>query len=162
MRKVFLMALLVAMMSAATALAAGWEQIYLDDNDNQIFFDPDRVTIISRMGDNAEFAAPFRMVYSDKGRNALIDWYRNNSIMPRGIENLSYDVATIQFKRDGEDRYYRIVERVSYTANGTALSDMHFVNPNGAWEKISVGSVVDVEYYNAVLIVDGKRFDANY
>ena len=146
------------MMSAATALAADWVQIYLDDNDNLIYFDPDRVTVTSQTGDNVEFAAQFRMVYSDKGRNALIDWYREYSIMPRGIENLSYDVATIQFKRDGENRYYRIIERVSYTANGTNLSDMHYVNPNGAWEKISVGSVVDVEYYEALLIVEGKLY----
>ena len=161
MRKIFLMTLLFVMMSAATALAA-WEQVYVDDNENQIYFDPDRVTITSRTDNDAEFSAPFRMIYSDKGRAALIAWYRDNSIMPRDIENLAYDVAVINFKRAGDKRYYCIAERTSYTANGASLSDMHFVNTDPNWEEIPVGSVVDVEYYNAVLIVDGKKFDANY
>ena len=159
MRKIFLATLAVVMLLTATALAAGWELVYYDNEENQIFFDPDKVTIHSRAGDTAEFSAPFRMVYSDKGRNNLIKWYRENSIMPRDIENLAYDVATIRFKKDGDDRYFYIVERTSYTANGASLSDMHYVNDNPTWQKIDVGSVVDVEYYNAILIVDGKKFD---
>lgn len=160
MRKIFLMTLLVIMMSAATALAAGWEQIYTDDNDNQIFFDPATVKVISTNGDETLFSASFRMVYSDKGRQALINWYRDYSIMPKDIETLSYDVATIHFAKKGTDtRAYYISERISYDAYGRSLEDMHFKNTAPKLETIPIGSVVEIEYYNALLIVDGKKFN---
>lgn len=162
MKKVFLTTLLVVMLSAASALAEGWEQIYLDDNDNMIYFDTSSVNVVARNGDDVVFNASFRMVYSERGKQALIDWYRNNSIMPRNIESLSYDVATINFKKVGEAREYCIMTRKSYMADGRSLEDMHFVNPNPKWEAIPSGSLVEVEYYNALLIVEGKRFDANY
>ena len=161
MRKFFLATLLVMLMSA-TALAAGWEQIYLDENDNMIYFDTDTVSVTSHVGDKAEFTAAFRMDYSDKGRQALIDWYRDYSIMPAGIENLAYDVTTIQFKKDGDKRYYHIAERISYTADGSQIAGMHYTSETPNWQEIPVGSVVDIEYYNAFLIVDGKKFNANY
>lgn len=154
--------LLVIMMSAATALAAGWEYIYTDDNDNEIYFDTDTVRVTQQLGDSATFTAQFRMNYSDKGRQALINWYRDYSIMPSDIQSLSYDVTTINFKKVGDKREYYIMERKSYTADGRLLADMHFVNNNPTWQDIPVASVVDVEYYNAFLIVDGKKFDANY
>ena len=37
MRKIFLMTLLVMMMSAATALAADWQPVYVDEHGNEIF-----------------------------------------------------------------------------------------------------------------------------
>lgn len=162
MRKFFWATLLIMMMSAATALAEGWEQVYLDENDNLIYFDPATVHIAAQNGDDAVFNASFRMVYSERGRQALIDWYRDNSIMPRDIDSLSYDVATINFKKVGDVREYCIMTRKSYSADGRSLEDMHFVNPNPKWETIPVNSLVEVEYYNALLIVEGKRFDANY
>lgn len=162
MKKFLFTTLLILMMSAATAMAAGWEQIYTDDNDNMIYFDTSTVNVSARSGDDAVFNASFRMVYSERGRNALIDWYRNNSIMPRGIENLSYDVATLNFKRSGDTRSYCVMRRISYTADGRSIEDMHFNNTNPTWEPIPLGSLVEVEYYNALLIVDGKKFDANY
>lgn len=162
MRKFFWATLLVMMMSAATVLAAEWEQIYLDDNDNMIYFDTSSVNVVARNGDDAVFNASFRMDYSERGRNALIDWYRNNSIMPKDISSLSYDVATINFKKNGDKREYCIMTRKSYTADGRSLEDMHFVNSDPKWEAIPSGSLVEVEYYNALLIVEGKKFDANY
>ena len=164
MRKVFLTTLLVIMMSAATALAADWTQIYTDDNDNVIYFDTDSVQITSMTAnrDTVSFSATFRMDYSDKGRNALINWYRDYSIMPAGIENLSYDLSTIHFKKEGDKRYYYISERVSYNGYGSQISGMHYTNSEPNWQEIPVASVVDVEYYNSFLIVDGKKFDANH
>lgn len=164
MRKIFLTTLLVIMMSAATALAANWQQVYTDQNDNVIYFDTDSVQVTS-MTENREtvtFTARFRMDYSQTGRQALIDWYRDYSIMPAGIENLAYDISTIHFKKDGDKRYYYISERVSYTAGGSQITGMHYIADTPNWQDIPVASVVDVEYYNAYLIVDGKRFDANY
>lgn len=160
MRKIFLATLLVFMMSAATALAANWQQIYMDQNDNVVYFDTDSVQVssIDSSREDAIFSAVYRMNYSDKGRKALIDWYRDYSIMPAGIENLSYDISTIQFKREGNKRYYYIAERVSYTANGSEIKDMHFTDTNKDWKEIPVGSVVDVQYFEAVLIVDGKLY----
>ena len=90
---------------------------------------------------------------------ALIDWYRDYSIMPAGIENLSYDVTRIQFKREGDKRYYYIDERISYTANGAQLSGMHYRDTEMNWQEIPVGSVIDVEYFEACLIVDGKLYN---
>ena len=164
MRKVFLATLLVIMMSAATALAANWGQIYTDQNDNVIYFDTDSVKISSMDSDRKDvtFSAVYRMEYSERGRQALIDWYRDYSIMPAGIENLSYDVTTIQFKREGDKRYYYIQDRTSYTANGAQLREMHYRDSDMNWQEIPVGSVVDVQYFEAVLIVDGKKYDANY
>lgn len=162
MKKVFLTTLLIIMMSAATAMAAGWEHIYTDDNDNEIYFDTDTVKITQHSGDTATFTAQFRMDYSEKGRQALIKWYRDYSIMPRDILSLSYDVATINFKKVNDNRSYYIIERKSYTADGRLLEDMHFVNNNPTWTEVPIASVVEIEYYNAFLIVDGKRFDANY
>ncbi len=162
MRKIFVATLLAVMLSAATALAADWEQIYLDENDNLIYFDTESVKVVTRNGDDAVFNASFRMVYSERGRQALIDWYRDNSIMPTDIESLSYDVATVNFKKSGDKREYCIMTRKSYTEDGRSLEDMHFVNPNPQWTAIPLSSLVEVEYYNALLIVDGKRFDANY
>ena len=160
MRKVFFAALMIFMMSAATALAATWQQIYTDQNDNEIYFDTDSVQIseITSTRNDVIFDALFRMEYSNKGRQALIDWYRDYSIMPRGIENLSYDVTTIQFKFESNKRYYRIFERVSYTASGAQLTDMHYNGANDNWQEIPVASVIDVEYNEAKLIVDGKRY----
>ena len=159
MRKIFLTTLLVIMMSAATALAASWTQIYTDENDNVIYFDTDSVTVSSITGnrDSITFSAKFRMDYSNKGRQALIDWYRDYSIMPRDILSLSYDVTTINFRKTGDKREYYISERVSYTANGSVLEDMHFKNTNPTWQDIPVASIVDVEYFEAFLVVDGKR-----
>lgn len=164
MRKIFLTTLLVIMMSAATALAANWQQIYTDDNDNVIYFDIDSVKISSMDSNRNDvtFSAVYRMDYSDKGRQALINWYRDYSIMPASIEKLSYDVSTIQFKREGDKRYYYIAERVSYTANGAQITGMHYTDSNANWQEIPVGSVIDVEYFEAVLIVDGKKYNANY
>ena len=160
MRKIFLATLLVIMMSAATALAANWTQIYTDDNDNVIYFDTDSVMISSMTEDRdvVTFSAIFRMDYSEKGRNALIDWYRDNSIVPAGIENLSYDVTTIQFKKEGDKRYYHISDRESYTEYGSTIPEMHYMNSTPNWQEIPVSSVVDVEYFEAKLIVDGKRY----
>ncbi len=160
MRKIFLATLLVFMMSAATALAANWQQIYTDNDDNVILFDTDSVQITSMTADREDiaFSASFCMRYSDKGRNNLIDWYRNYSIVPAGIENLSYDVSTIQFKFENGKRYYHISERVSYTANGSQISGMHYTNAEPTWQEIPVASVVDVEYNEAKLIVDGKLY----
>lgn len=161
MRKIFLTTLLIMMMSAATALAASWTQIYTDENDNVIYFDTDSVSISSMTEnrDDATFSAMFRMDYSDRGRNALINWYRDYSIVPAGIENLSYDVTTIQFKKDGDKRYYHISERVSYNSYGSQITGMHYTSTEPNWQEIPVASVVDVEYFNAFLIVDGKKFN---
>ena len=161
MRKVFLSTLLIIMMSAATALAANWEQIYTDQNDNVIYFDTDSVKIsaMDRTRKDVTFSAVYRMEYSQRGRQALIDWYRDYSIMPAGIENLSYDVTRIQFKREGDKRYYYIDERISYTANGAQLSGMHYRDSDMNWQEIPVGSVIDVEYFEACLIVDGKLYN---
>ena len=154
--------LLVVMMSAATALAANWQQIYTDNDDNQIFFDTDSVVATWRDNmsstNDVTFSAVFRMEYSEKGRDALIDWYRNYSIVPAGIENLSYDVTTIMFKREGDKRYYHISERVSYTAGGSQITGMHYSNSNPDWQEIPIASNVDVEYNEAFLIVDGKLY----
>ena len=160
MKRVFLAALMIFILSASTALAATWQHIYTDQNDNEIYFDTDSVQITSMDStrEDVTFSGVFRMEYSQRGRTALIDWYRDYSIMPRGIENLSYDVTTIQFKRDGDKRYYRIAERVSYTATGAQLTDMHYNGTNDTWQEIPVASVVDVEYNEAKLIVDGKRY----
>ena len=164
MRKIFLAVLLIFMMSASTALAANWTQVYTDDNENVIYFDTDsvQVTSITETRDLVTFSATFRMDYSDKGRKALIDWYRDYSIVPAGIENLSYDVSTIHFKKEGDKRFYRISERVSYNSSGSQITGMHYTDTTDNWQEISVASVVDVEYYNAFLIVDGKKFDPNY
>ena len=160
MRKVFLATLLVIMMSAATALAANWQQIYTDQNDNVIYFDTDsvKVSAMDSTRKDITFSGVYRMEYSQRGRQALIDWYRDYSIMPAGIENLSYDVTTIQFKREGDKRYYYIQERTCYTANGAQLSDMHYRDTTMNWQEIPVGSVVDVQYFEASLIVDGKLY----
>lgn len=162
MRRIFLAALVLVMMSTATALAANWEQIYLDENDNLIYFDTNSVKVTTQNSAGAVFHASFRMEYSERGRNALIDWYRNNSIMPRNIESLSYDVAAINFRKNGDAREYCIMTRKSYTATGATIVDMQYTNPNPKWEPIPLNSLVEVEYYNALLIVEGKRFDANY
>ena len=148
------------MMSAATALAANWQQIYTDNEDNVIYFDTDSVQIstMDSTHEDVTFSAMFRMDYSDKGRNDLISWYREYSIMPADIETLSYNISTIQFKKEGDKRYYHISERVSYTANGSQIADMHYVNTEPNWQEIPVGSVVDVEYFEAKLIVDGKLY----
>ena len=160
MKRIFLAALMVFMMSAATALAATWQQIYTDQNDNLIYFDTDsvQITAMDSTRDDITFSGVFRMEYSERGRKALIDWYRDYSIMPRGIENLSYDVTTIQFKFESNKRYYRILERVSYNAYGAQLTDMHYNGANDNWQEIPVASVIDVEYNEAKLIVDGKRY----
>ena len=160
MRKAFLATLLVIMMSAATALAANWQQIYTDQNDNVIYFDTDSVKVSAMESTRKDitFSGVYRMEYSQRGRQALIDWYRDYSIMPAGIENLSYDVSTIQFKREGDKRYYYIQERVCYTANGAQLTDMHYRASDMNWQEIPVGSVVDVQYFEASLIVDGKLY----
>ena len=160
MKKFFLSTLLVIMMSAATALAASWIQIYTDQNDNAIYFDTDSVQITSMTAerDDVTFSAVFRMEYSERGRNALIDWYRDYSIVPAGIEGLSYDVTTIQFKKDGDKRYYHISDRTSYNAYGSSIPEMHYTNAEPTWQEIPVASVVDVEYNEAKLIVDGKRY----
>ena len=160
MKRIFLATLLVFMMSAATALAANWQQVYTDQNDNVIYFDSDsvQVTSITEKRDDVIFDARFRMEYSDKGRQALIDWYRDYSIMPAGIENLSYDISTIQFKFENGKRYYHISERVSYTASGSQITGMHYTNAEPNWQEIPVASVVDVEYNEAKLIVDGKLY----
>ena len=160
MKRVFLAALMIFILSASTALAATWQHIYTDQNDNEIYFDTDSVQITSMDStrEDVTFSGVFRMEYSQRGRTALIDWYRDYSIMPRGIENLSYDVTTIQFKCEGDKRYYRIAERVSYTATGAQLTDMHYNGTNDTWQEIPVASVVDVEYNEAKLIVDGKRY----
>ena len=160
MKRIFLTALMIFMMSSATALAATWQQIYTDQNDNLIYFDTDsvQITAMDSTRDDITFSGVFRMEYSERGRKALIDWYRDYSIMPRGIENLSYDVTTIQFKFESNKRYYRIFERVSYTAYGAQLTDMHYNGANDNWQEIPVASVIDVEYNEAKLIVDGKRY----
>ena len=160
MRKVFLTALIVVMMIGATALAANWLQIYTDNDENEIYFDTDSVQINSMTGnrDSVTFSAKFRMDYSDKGRQALINWYRDYSIMPAGIESLSHDISTIQFKKEGDKRYYHISDRESYTANGYEIAGMHYTNAEPTWQEIPVASVVDVEYNEAKLIVDGKRY----
>ena len=160
MRKIFLATLLIFMMSAATVLAANWQQIYTDNDDNVIYFDTDsvQVTSITETRDVVTFSAKFRMDYSNKGREDLFSWYRDYSVVPEGIENLSYDISTIQFKKEGDKRYYHISDRDSYTANGSEIPGMHYTNAEPTWQKIPVGSVVDVEYFEAKLIVDGKRY----
>ncbi len=159
MKRVFLMTLLVAMMCTATALAADWQQIYTDDLDNKIFFDTSSVKVSAIDTDrNATFSATYRIEYSDKGRQALIDWYRNYSIMPRGIENLSYVIETINFRKSGDTRDYYVVTRTAHTATGAIIADMQFNNTTPTWQEIPVASVVDVEYNEAFLIVNGNRY----
>ena len=63
MRKVFLATLLIAMMSAATVFAANWQQIYTDQNDNEIFFDIDSMKIFS--GSDLRMARSSRMILRD-------------------------------------------------------------------------------------------------
>ena len=163
MRKVFLMTLLIAMMSVTTVFAANWLQVYTDQNDNAIFFDIDSVKITSVTANRKDvtFSAVYRMDYSERGRNATIAWYRDYSIVPAGIENLSYDISTINFKREGDKVYYGIVSRVSYDANGRRIANMDYEDPNPQCKEIPVASVVDVEYREAAFIVDGKKYDAN-
>ena len=160
MKKTFLTTLLVIMMSAATALAANWGQIYTDQNDDVIYFDMDSVQIsaIDSTRKDVTFNAVYRTDYSDKGRQALIDWYRNHSSLPQDIGSLSYDMTTIQFKREGDKRYYYIADRAFYTANGTPIANMRYTASDMTWQEIPVGSVEDVEYFEAVLIVDGKLY----
>ena len=159
MKKVVLLTVLAIVLSATTALAATWQQIYTDQQDNVIFFDTDSVKV-SSMNANSDFtfSAVYRMNYSDKGRAALIDWYRNYSIVPAGIEGLSYDISTVQFKKEGDKRFYYIADRVSYTASGAAIPNMHYTSTTPNWQEIPTGSVVDVEYFEAALIVQGKLY----
>ena len=161
MRKIFLATLLIFMMSAATVLAANWQQIYTDNDDNVIYFDTDsvQVTSITETRDVVTFSAKFRMDYSNKGREDLFSWYRDYSVVPEGIENLSYDISTIQFKKEGDKRYYHISDRDSYTASGAEIPGMHYRNAEPNWQEIPVASNVDVEYFNAYLIVDGKKYE---
>ena len=163
MRKIFLMTLLIAMMSATTVLAANWQQVYTDQNDNEIFFDLDSVKISSMTPNREEatFSAVYRMNYSEKGRDATIAWYRDYSIVPPGIENLAYDISTICFKREGGKVYYAIVSRISYDRAGRKIANMDYEEASPQWKEIPVASVVDVEYREAALIVDGKKYDAN-
>lgn len=161
MRKVFFAALLIMMMSAATALAAGWEPIYTDENDNVIYLDPATVKISSRNGDDVVFNASFRTVYSEKGKQVLIDWYRNNSIMPPDIQSLSYDVTTTNFKKLGDSRDFCVMLRKFYAENGRAIAYMDYVNPDPQWEQIASSSVQEVEYYEALRIVQGLDFYHN-
>ena len=165
MKRIFLATLLVIMMSAATALAANWQQIYTDNDDNAIYFDTESVQIthMDSTRNDVTFSGVFRMEYSKRGRDALIDWYRNYSIVPAGIENLSYDITTIQFKKEGDKRYYHISDRDSFTASGAEISGMHYRNSEPNWQEIPVASNVDVEYNEAFLIVNGnlyKRIDS--
>ena len=54
MRKVFLATLMVIMMTAATALAANWQQIYTDNDENETRFslrDDDRLLLNTILGD---------------------------------------------------------------------------------------------------------------
>ncbi|MCR5833856.1 MAG: hypothetical protein K6G55_04320 [Selenomonadaceae bacterium] len=160
MKKNFLTTFMTVMLITVTAFANGWQQIYTDDSNNQIYFNPDSVQVTARDNDSATFSASFRMIYSNKGRDILIDWYRNNSVMPRDIESLAYDVAKINFRKDGDERYYCIESRISYRADGSEIKDMHYIaEENPTWQPIQIGSVLDVEYYNAILIVEGKEFD---
>ena len=164
MKKLFALTLLVAMMCATTVLAANWQQIYTDQNDNEIFFDTDSVKIASMNENRSEvtFSAVFRMNYSERGREATIAWYRDYSIVPAGIENLAYDISTICFKRDGDKVYYFIASRLSYEANGRNISTMDYTAPDPPqWQEVPVASVVDVEYREAALIVDGKKYVTN-
>ena len=163
MKKVVLLTVLAIVLSATTALAATWQQIYTDQQDNVIFFDVDSVKV-SEMKPNGDhiFSAVYRMNYSDKGRNALIDWYRNYSIVPAGIEGLSYDLTTVQFKKEGDKRFYYITDRVSYTASGAEIPNMHYTSPTPNWQEISAGSNVDVEYFEAALIVENKKYSKDY
>ena len=164
MRKLFALTLLIAMMCASTVLAANWQQVYTDQDDNEIFFDTDSVKIASMNENRSEvtFSAVFRMNYSQKGRDATIAWYRDYSIVPQGIENLAYDISTICFKREGGKVYYAIISRVSYDSYGRRIASMDYEEPTPNWQEIPVASVVDVEYREAALIVDGKKYDANY
>ena len=140
--------------------ASETNQKIFDETGTAVYFDTDSVQISSMTEDRDDvtFSAQFRMNYSERGRDALIAWYRDYSIMPEGIENLSYDVSTIQFKKDGDARYYRISQRVSYTSWGSEITGMHYTNTTPNWQEIPVGSVIDVEYYEAFLIVDGKLY----
>lgn len=161
MRKIFLMTLLIAMMSAATALAADWQPVYVDEHGNEIYFDPATVKVSSRNGDDVVFNATFRTVYSDKGKQVLIDWYRNNSIMPPDIQSLAYDITTTNFKKSGESRDFCIMERKFYARDGRAVGYMDYVNSNPMWEQIVPSSLQEVEYYEALRIVQGKEFYHN-
>ena len=117
-----------------------------------------QISAIDSTRKDVTFSAVYRTDYSDRGRQALIDWYRNYSSLPPDIGSLSYDMTTIQFKREGDKRYYYIADRTFYTANGAPIADMHYVASDMNWQEIPVGSVEDVEYFEAVLIVDGKLY----
>ncbi len=159
MRKFFLATLLAVMMIATNAFAAGWEQIYTDDGDNQVFLDKSTVKTAVYDENDATFSAVFRINYSDRGRAALIDWYRYNSIVPNDIESIAYDVAMINFRKSGDVRDYYVITRTAYRADGSVIPEMQFNNINPVWESIEVGSLLEVEYFNAFLIVQDKDFD---
>ncbi len=162
MKRIFFATLLVVMMSAVTVLAAGWEQIYIDGDDNTIYMDPSTVKVSVRGTDNTTFSASFKQVFSERGRNNMIEWYRNNTNVAPGLESLSYDVTTIQFKKEGnEGRYYCITDRISYTADGKPIDYMHYTNNNITWQEVPLASLIEVEYYNALLVTEGKDFAGN-
>ena len=158
MKRIFLATLLVFVMSAATALAAGWDQIYTDGDDNTIFIDQSTVKVLTRNGNDATFSASFKQVYSERGRNNMIDWYRNNTNVPPGIEDLSYDISVIQFKKEGDNRYYCIVDRNSFNSSDKPIEYMHYTTDNVVWQEVPLGSLIEVEYFEAVLIVEGKLY----
>lgn len=161
MKKFFLATLLVVMMITSTALAADWEQIYTDEYENKIFFDTSSVKTAVNDGINATFSATFRIEYSAQGREALIDWYRYNSIVPRDIETVSYQFETINFRKSGDMRNYYMITSTAYRADGSVIEDMQFTNPNPTWQDVPLNSLLEVEYYNALLIADGKQFEEN-
>ena len=158
MKRIFFATLLVFMLSAATALAATWDQIYIDGDDNTIYIDQSTVKVITRNGDDATFSSSFKQVYSERGRNNMIDWYRNNTNVPPGIEDLSYDISVIQFKKEGDKRYFCITDRNSFNSSDQPIEYMHYTADKVTWQEITIGSLIEVEYNEAKLIVDGKRY----
>ena len=141
-----LVALLCTMMISSTAMAANWVWICSDENFT-IYVDNNSIRRDYNYSGYV-FRAFVKWVFSDAGRNRVIDdWRTDGRPLPKGIYNLSHCISLEYFKTNGGIKYWSSLNAVYHTHDGNTIPGMGFsFDSVPKWFIISPDSVGEVKF----------------
>ena len=137
-----LVVMLCVVLVSSTASAADWVWV-LSDEDSTVYVDNNSI----RRDYNYRgyvFRAFIKWVYSDAGRNKMIEGWRSSGIsLPREIYNLSHDIKFFYFKEENGINCFDILSSVSYDRDGNTIPEMSFSYSELQWRIIPPDTIVE-------------------
>lgn len=154
MKRISILTLVLMILLSCTAFAENWKWVTSTDTMSYYMgFD----TIHQQ---RQSFAPPItsmwlKTVYTPESLSALIADCEKNNRPTEGYENLVSSIAKLEFYRENENYFYRIISLTFYNIDGNPINSMY---GDQSWENVLPGTVIENICKNSMNILIGKEF----